>query len=371
MSQKIKPIPLGAFIPPVTGTYGRPGAVASNLFDMSGNFRERTNSFKRRRTGDDQDLDDRYDITRNYPPLNNPPKPNFDVAAIKDLMVDATSKVEAIKARAEQPELDQVAKEFAIFNLSLFALLSAVVEKAVMPLADSPAPSWNRSNNDPPPTAPKPIPGQKELTAALKIAERTSVIFDAELGDASIVNRDRLAHIFSATVKAKALAVAEEKNDPESYPAAAAESIRAADDALSCVTEMTFLGQATKPYTNSRNASDPRNGTFHTMPIKMVFPDRNSRIHFERTMREKCKIKASMSLPYGIRKEAEKIRKSALEKFPGEIVMVRAESDTQSFAIFHRRYGEGKWERCPENVPIPLSSVLPEREAGAESMDLQ
>ncbi len=173
-------------------------------------------------------------------------------------------------------------------------------------------------------------------------------------------------------MRAKALAVAEEKSDQDSYPAAAAEAIRAADDALSCVTEMTFLGQATKPYANSRDASDPRNGSFHTMPIKMVFPDRNStcRIHFERTMREKCKIKASMSLPYSIRKEANKVRKAALEQFPGEIVMVRAESDTHAFAIFHKKDGEGKWVRSPENIPIPLSSVLPVKEVGAENMEL-
>ena len=152
---------MGAFIPRVTGTYGRPGAVASNLFDHSGNFRERTASFKRRRTGDDQDLDDRYDLTRNYPPLTNPPKPNFDVAAIKDLMVDATSKVEAIKARAENPETDPITKEFAVFNLSLFALLSAVVEKAVMPLADSPPPPGTDPTMSPPPPLRNRSPGKR------------------------------------------------------------------------------------------------------------------------------------------------------------------------------------------------------------------
>jgi hypothetical protein len=36
--------------------------------------------------------------------------------------------------------MDPVTKDFAVFNLSLFALLSAVVEKAVMPLANSPPP---------------------------------------------------------------------------------------------------------------------------------------------------------------------------------------------------------------------------------------
>jgi hypothetical protein len=134
----LKPIPLGSFVPPVTGTNGRPGAVASNLYDGFGNFRERTGSFKRRRTGDDRDLDDRFDITRNYPPRSHPPKPNFDIEAIQALMVDASSKAEIIKARNDDPNMDPVAKDFAVFNLSLFALLSAVVEKAFMPLANSP-----------------------------------------------------------------------------------------------------------------------------------------------------------------------------------------------------------------------------------------
>jgi hypothetical protein len=55
-------------------------------------------------------------------------------------MVDASSKAEAIKARNDDPNMDPVTKDFAVFNLSLFALLSAVVEKAVMPLANSPPP---------------------------------------------------------------------------------------------------------------------------------------------------------------------------------------------------------------------------------------
>jgi hypothetical protein len=71
---KMKPIPLRAFIPPVTGTKDRPGAVISNLFDSSGNFRERTASLKRRRIGDERDMDDAFDITRPYPPLVHTPQ---------------------------------------------------------------------------------------------------------------------------------------------------------------------------------------------------------------------------------------------------------------------------------------------------------
>jgi hypothetical protein len=98
------------------------------------------------------------------------------------------------------------------------------------------------------------------------------------------------------------------------------------------------------------------------MPIKLEFSDKSSRIHFERVMRKKCKIKAAMSLPTGIRKEAEKCRKAALEMFPGKLVMIRAQSEGQKFAVFHKNDGDPKWVRATDSFPIPLSSVLPEQD---------
>jgi hypothetical protein len=105
------------------------------------------------------------------------------------------------------------------------------------------------------------------------------------------------------------------------------------------------------------------------MPIKFEFPDKNSRIHFERTLREKCKLKAAMSLPLGIRKEADKCRNLAKEKFPGEIVMIRAESDGLQFAVFHKKDGDVKWIRSHDSYPIPVSAVLPDNGGGVEGME--
>ncbi len=56
-------------VPPVTGI-GKPSAVYSNLFDHSGTFRQRNNSFKRQRR-DEEGADGRdqvYDLTRDFPP---------------------------------------------------------------------------------------------------------------------------------------------------------------------------------------------------------------------------------------------------------------------------------------------------------------
>jgi hypothetical protein len=45
-----------------------------------------------------------------------------------------------MKAKLENPNVNEETKEFAAFNLSLFDVLSAVVEKAIMPLANAPPP---------------------------------------------------------------------------------------------------------------------------------------------------------------------------------------------------------------------------------------
>jgi hypothetical protein len=69
-------------------------------------------------------------------------------------MVDASSKAEFIKATSEDPNVDNTTKNFAIANLAFFALLTAVVEKAVIPLANSPPPPGTASTLRPLPPPP-------------------------------------------------------------------------------------------------------------------------------------------------------------------------------------------------------------------------
>ncbi len=60
------------------------------------------------------------------------------------------------------------------------------------------------------------------------------------------------------------------------------EAIRLVADAVSCVTDIAFLGQATKKFENKFNKNDTRIGSFCTMPVKLTFPDRSSRIYSRR-----------------------------------------------------------------------------------------
>ena len=73
--------PLSPFVPPVTGTGGLAASVTANLFDFSGQFRNRLDSGTKRRRPDnwgsreEEDLHARFDLTCSYPPPCCPSPP--------------------------------------------------------------------------------------------------------------------------------------------------------------------------------------------------------------------------------------------------------------------------------------------------------
>ena len=135
----MKPPTILPFVPPVTGANGIASAVHANMYDTSGNFstRPRSNSSaKRMRTSDGEQSP--YDITRDFPPLTAPPPLTLDVAGVRALMVDASSKVKAVNTALEDPSVSEVNRSVAALNLSLFSVMEAIIEKLIIPVASSP-----------------------------------------------------------------------------------------------------------------------------------------------------------------------------------------------------------------------------------------
>jgi len=355
----MKPVPLSAYIPPVTGVGGNASLVVSNSFDSNGFFptRPRANSKRRRNENDDYD---RFDITRDFPPLVLPDRQILDVAAVEALMVDAAEMVPAIRAKAEDADEPEDTRSLAKFSLKLFLLLEAVVEKAVRPLSCAPPPMGTGAGRGPPPVPPKPKPDtqRQELIDALALADRTAILHDANLGSIPIANRQKLCGALSAGIRESALKKAEGAGaDP-------AEAIRIADDALSLVKDMTFLGQVSKKANNTRRPDL----THMTMPIKLEFDDRSARIHFERTMLAQCNLRASISLPKAVRTAQNKFHDLIREKYPEEITMVRTDTLGLTFKAFHKAEGGPKWLPCMEieNIPLDIlqSEAINARSAG-------
>jgi hypothetical protein len=131
------------------------------------------------------------------------------------------------------------------------------------------------------------------------------------------------------------------------------------DDALSVVQDMDFIGASSKMF-HGKSEEDMRNNTFATMPIKFRFEDRDSRIHFETTIRKHCALRASMSLPWQIRKEQAAFQRAVKTRYPDEIVTVRVDTSTMSLQAYKKADGQKKWSRCPESVRLLPNTLLPD-----------
>ena len=183
-------------------------------------------------------------------------------------------------------------------------------------------------------------------------ADTESVLYDAHLGNAVTFNRSRLSANLSAGLKSAAVAMATLAEGD------ATESVRVLDDAFSGVVDVDFLGQASSAYHNRRRADDPKNGTFCTMPVKLRFTDRDSRIYFENTVKNVTGLKATQSFPKQIRTEMQAFMAKVRADNPDRIVMIRPDARTLRLNAFVKFEGEKLWTRYHESSPIPLGIMI-------------
>jgi hypothetical protein len=359
----MRPPPLAAylpsFIPPVTGVGGSLAPVA-NSYDSSGTFveRGRANSFKRKRT---EEIDAIFDLSADYPPLTTPQRPTVDLGKVKGLMVAAASAAVEVRPMLDDPNLDSKVLLLGKLTLAILDTLGAAVESGLEPIsaaansrANGRGGAGNGGTMAPPiPAKTTPTPGLKELKEGLARADRESIMFDVDLGKNTMANRNGLASAFSATVRKTAIdtAVAAGK-DP-------AEAVRVMDDVISCVSDMEFIGSASKRFINNRNNDDNCNNTFCTMPVKLRFDDRNSRVHFEKSMREYCNLRANISLPKPIRLEQAAFLSSLRERYPGDAVTVRPDTASGYLYALRKEGGAGPWLKCSERLHLSPGIMLP------------
>ena len=201
---------------------------------------------------------------------------------------------------------------------------------------------------------------RKDLIEALSVADKTVILYDANLGAVPIANRQKLNHALSTGIRqstiSKAVAAGE---DP-------AEAVRVTEDALSLARDLTFLGQASKKIVN--NAKPDLDHM--TMPVKLTFEDRGARIHFERTMGARCGLRATMSLPKNIRIAQSVFHDEIKKRYPGQITMVRTDTERLRFIAFHKEDGGPRWIPCMEVREIPLDILrVPPSGVGSDGVE--
>jgi hypothetical protein len=271
-------------------------------------------------------------------------------------MVKANEAASAIRSRFVSELIPEEVRDLASFSINLLDLMNAVVEGGILPMsAPHPPPSFASAVATATVANSKPRvePGTAELKAALTAADKAAVVFDADLGASPVANRNILNGAFAAGLKAATMKVA------ESSGADAVEAIRVVNDALSCADNVEFLGQNTAQKIDRKDPAKPVVLPFCTMPVKLEFPDKNTRIHFEKTLRKQCNLKATISLPKQIRKFQSLFLNAMRERYPGKFVMARPDTASLSLIAFMKDGGASGWTRCQEKVPIPRGIMLP------------
>jgi len=357
-------LPPKIVVPPVTGVNGNNNPYA-NLFDRSGAFRDRAGSGTKRPRNEGQEelLNSVYNLTRDFPPLELPGRPAVDVASIKSILVEATTMVAGLEPVLGREDASVDSK--AVLNMlkTLVGLVGAVVEKGIEPLSTAVvgvggAPTSRRFAsaarglaNPGPPVPPPPPPGRRELVEALNRSEKEAVVFGVNLGAAAVAHRGTLNANFTTDLQRKVVEKAEGK--PESV---LGESLRIVEDALSCAESVDFMGPRSAPYVNQREGAT---GSFCSMPVKLTFQDRDTRINFERTVRENTGLRVIQSLPKNVRDEMGLFRKAMECRYPGKIILAKPNPRTLEFTALYKNDGDKRWVECRETVPIPLDVMLP------------
>ena len=127
-------IPIGQFVPPVTWI-NKSFIPVANMFDTSGNFRQRSVSLAKRCRGPDGDaLDNVFDLSREFPALKTPAPPAINISGIKNLLVEAAKTGENLKAVIEKGEPGSEAVTIAKSVLTLYNCVEGLIEKAIVPL---------------------------------------------------------------------------------------------------------------------------------------------------------------------------------------------------------------------------------------------
>jgi hypothetical protein len=207
----------------------------------------------------------------------------------------------------------------------------------------------------PPAQTPSGNPREKKIRQAILKAEKSTVIYNAELGNVPVMNRDTLARKVTILLHEKARSEGEYKDNPKFAE-------EAVDDFLSCAS-LDFLGRGTKPFYNRKNPEDPMNKTFCTVPIKLTWKSKEERIRGEQAIRRICKSKCSTPYPRKIRGLIDEVLKAGQAAKPGCFIRIKVNHDSLT-VVAHARE-DNKWIDLNLRKVIPLDILDP-----AELVDL-
>jgi len=194
----------------------------------------------------------------------------------------------------------------------------------------------------------KPAPSAEDVLKhkvkkVLREAERRVVVFDLDLGQAPTINKE--------TISRKVTMALHQKSDKGEHDWNIKDAGEMVDDVLSC-SQLEFLGSSTQKFFNRRKADDPRNGKMCTVPVRMDFKNKDTRIRAETTLRGICKVNCSVPYPRKLRTMIYDLVQLGKAKYPKNYIRTKIDIDNMKLSAQVRL--QNGWEGVGPVIPIPL-----------------
>ena len=123
------------------------------------------------------------------------------------------------------------------------------------------------------------------------------------------------------------------------------------DDALSC-SQLEFLGSGTRKFYNNRKKDYPRNGRMCTVPVRMDFKNKETKIQAETTLRSVCKVSCATPYPRRLRQLINGMIQNGKNSNPDSFIKIKVDIDNLLLSA-HARQGDN-WIHLKLDTVIPL-----------------
>ena len=207
---------------------------------------------------------------------------------------------------------------------------------------------------------------RKRIRQAITKAEKSTLLFGLDMGNVPTMNKDTLARKVTINLHAKGKKAAEVNGKRDYRREQDIEEIT--DDMLTCAS-LDFLGSGTQKYANRFDNDDPNNGKYCTVPVKLIFKERQARINAEQHLRKTCQVKCSTPYPKGLRKMISELINVAKAKKNGCFIRVKVNTEKLTLEA-HASVGQEKktWEDLQLTRDIP-PNILDRYEAMDADME--
>jgi hypothetical protein len=188
------------------------------------------------------------------------------------------------------------------------------------------------------------IPKVKTFKDAIKEAERSTLLFNLDMGRVPIMNKETMNK--KATLALAALAAKKEKK-PTSIPSE--DAVAAIDDCLNAT-----VGIELKSY---KHPKDPNNGSYCTVPVRYEFKDKDDKSRAEKILRDLCDIQCTTPYPTLVRECIKQIISKVKTEHPEHLIKVTVDCTKMCFKVSMKARGDGTvvmpWIPYWTTIPIP------------------